>query len=311
MNELFIHLRKDLKMLTSDSLFVVLMLALGVIAFVVGLTTCMTYISGGFGGWTDIVTRASIAQSQRNALSSYWSSIGNIYAMVFLITAAMALSGEKESGMSKYILTFRVRKPMFYLSKMVVLVLIASVALVVALVAYLVVFSVMDLPMLDLPILGASILFPWLSMVAFASLGLAISTLSSKKAAVIGVAVVVFFALSILSGVSYYAGVGAALHVNPQAQVNNYTEFMPVEYKLLIYSNPMVLMQGTSYVLGVDNYQAKLFDPSMGMLIATIQIALLTGLGAMSFWRERRDRSLFGALLSMVKRSTLDRGQGS
>ena len=149
-----------------------------------------------------MVTRASLEALQTNTLISYWSSIGNILMVIFLATSAMAMSVEKDSGMSKFVLTQRVSKTRFYLSKLLLLIALVLFGLIVALIAYLIVFSFMDVPMLDLEGLMLSMLFPLLSMLVFTALGLMIATLANKKGAVIAIAVVLFIALSAISQLS-------------------------------------------------------------------------------------------------------------
>lgn len=290
MNEFETHFRKDVKLLTSDSLFIILLVMLAALSFFLALTTCVSYIWGMSGGWS-VVTKATIEISQKNALVSYWGSIGNLFMVLFLAIAAMAMSVEKDTGMSRYTLTFRVRKISFYLSKLLLLTILVAIALAIALVAYLLVFSLMDVPMLDVGSLAASMLYPLLGMMVFASLGLALSTLATKKGAVIALAVVVFFALTLLSDISIGIGTQAALQVHPTAGPNNYTDYMPLEYKMLIYGNPVIIAQGTSYILGTAAGGMILFDTAGGIALSVGFLFAFIALGLLSFSRERQEQS--------------------
>lgn len=292
MSEFRTHLRKDVKLLTSDSLFVILIVALGALSFFSALTTCASYVQSITGGM-NLVTKASLELAQKNALVNYWNTVGNFFMVLFLAISAMAMSVEKDSGMSRYVLTFRVRKVSFYMSKLVLLMALVLVALVIALAAYLVVFSFMDVPMLDPGNLAISMLFPLLGMLAFAALGLALSTLATKKGAVIALAVVVFIALSAVSAVSTGLGIAAAQHIHPTAGPNNYTEFMPLEYKLLIYGNPVIIGQGTSYILlGASSSGAmQWFDIAGGIALSAGFLFVFIALGLLSFSKERQEQS--------------------
>jgi ABC-type transport system involved in multi-copper enzyme maturation permease subunit len=301
MSELSIHLRKDLKLLTSDSLFIILLVALAAISFFMALAICASYVQSITFGM-NVVTMASLQAAQKGALVNYWSTIGNIFMVMFLVISAMAMSVEKDSGMSRYVLTFKVRKLSFYVSKMIVVVTLVLIALFTALAAYLVVFSFMDVPMLDLGSLMASMLYPLLGMLVFASLGLALSTLATKKGAVIALAVVVFFALTMVSAMSIGLGTQAAVRNHPTAGPNNYTDFMPVEYKLLIYGNPVIIAQGTSYILGTSTGNLVLFDTAGGIALSVGFFFAFFALGLLSFSRERQEQSWLATLRGQRKR---------
>ncbi|WP_019176236.1 ABC transporter permease [Methanomassiliicoccus luminyensis] len=304
MSEFSTHLRKDAKLLTTDSLFVVLLVLLAIISFIIALTTSTSYVWSQTRG-SSVITQAIMEENQKTALISYWISIGTILMALFSAVAAMAMSVEKDSGMSKYILTFKVRKPLFYLSKLLVLTVLVLAAMGISLAAYLIVFSFMDVPMLDIGSLAASMLFPMLGMLVFASLGLALSTLTSKKGAVIALAVVLFLAMTSISSVSMSLGVNAALDVNPEAGPNNYTAYMPWGYKLLIYGNPVILAQGTSYALGVDtgsSYSLILFDTAGGVALGLGFFVAFVVLGMLSFSRERTERGLIYSMRDRFSR---------
>jgi ABC-type transport system involved in multi-copper enzyme maturation permease subunit len=301
MSEFMVHLRKDVKLLTSDSWFIVLLVALTAVSFFIALASCAAYVQNIT--WGDlVVTRASLEALQRSALVSYWSSIGNILMVIFLATSSMAMSVEKDSGMSKYILTQRVSKIRFYLSKLLLLIALVLFGLIVALIAYLIVFSFMDVPMLDLGSLMLSMLFPLLSMLVFTAMGLMIATLANKKGAVIAIAVVLFIALTAISQLSINLGAVAAMRDDPTLTNYNFTSGLPLEYQLLIYSNPVILIQGTSYALNVDNSYAPLFDTGQGVILAVLYFVVFTALGLLSFSRERLDVPWSTRLLSAVGR---------
>ncbi|MBI0582796.1 MAG: hypothetical protein ISF22_01065 [Methanomassiliicoccus sp.] len=291
MNEFAIHLRKDIKLLTSDSLFVIFLLVIAVASFIMALTTCASYVQMNTYG-TSVVTRASLEAAQRGTLVNYWSSVGGILTAMFLGASAMALGAEKDSGMSRYTLSHKVRGPIFYLSKLLVILLLIAIAMLTALAAYLIVFSFMDVPMLDAGSLATSMVFPFLAILVFSSLGLALSTVGTKKGAMVAVAIVVFIALSALSSISINMGAYAAVSDDPNVTYANFTEALPLEYKLLIYGNPMVITYGSSYMLGTgDANGAQFYDVGGGVLLAAGFFVAFTALGLVLMSRERMERS--------------------
>jgi len=302
MSEFQTHFRKDVKLLTSDTLFIFLLVLLGVLSFFIAVTTCTSYVWSMTGG-SSVVTQHALELAQKSALVNYWSSVGNIFMVLFLAAAAMAISVEKESGMSRYILTFRARKPAFYLSKLLLLMILVAIALVIALVVYLVVFSFMDVPMLDASSLAASMLFPALGMMVFATLGLALSTFATKKGAVIALAVVVYMALTILSSFSIAMGSQAVYRDHPTAGPNNLTEFMPLEYKLLIYGNPIIISQGTSAILDANSGSWHPFDAGGGVVLSVAFFIVFLVLGLLSFSRERMEHSWLTTVKGIRKRA--------
>ena len=287
MNEFVIHLRKDLKLLTSDSMFVIFLMLMAVTSFIIALATCAGYVQSNTYGMS-VVTRASLEFAQKNALANYWNGIGSLLTAMLLGAAAMAMGSEKENGMSRYTLSHRVRGPLFYLSKLLVVLALVSMAMVIALAAYLIVFSFMDVPMLDPGSLALSMAFPFLAMVVFSSLGLAVSTLGTKKGTMVALAVVLFIIMTAILPISMEMGYVAAKRVDPNVGYGNYTQALPLEYQLLIYGNPMVLSYGSMYVMGTQGiYNAPLYDAGGGVLLAAGFFVAFTALGLLLMSRER------------------------
>jgi ABC-type transport system involved in multi-copper enzyme maturation permease subunit len=295
MNEFLIHVRKDYRLITADSLFIVLLLVLVAVAFVMAFSSASAYIQGVWG-WQEIVTQHTIEMQQKSALMGYWQNIGNVYMVIFLVLSSMAITAEKDNGMVSYILTLKSSHRRFYLSKFVILLMLTAYATIIALAAYLIVFSIMDMPMLNIGDLMASMVFPVLMIVVFAAVGLMLSTLSSKKGAVIAISVVAFFALTLLFGVSLGLGTSAAYQENHFVTAQNVTEFIPLEYKVLIYANPLVLTYGAQQIMNINaddsvGYYGSpvLFDTvgAFGLGLAMVAFYLL--LGMFIFGRERRE----------------------
>jgi len=82
-NEFLIHLRKDLKLLTSDSMFVIFLLVMAVASFIIALSTCAGYVQGNTYG-SSVVTRASLELAQKSALVNYWSVVGGLLTAMLM-----------------------------------------------------------------------------------------------------------------------------------------------------------------------------------------------------------------------------------
>lgn len=289
MKELAVHMRKDVKLLTSDSLFVIFLVMIAVTSFIIALTICAAYVQSNTYG-PSVVTKASLEAAQASALVNYWGTVGSLLMAMFIGASAMAMGAEKETGMGRYTLSHKVRGPALYLSKLVVVLAMVAIAMVIALAAYLIVFSFMDIPMLDLGRLAASMVFPFLGILVFSSLGLAISTMGSKKGAMVAVAIMVFFILSVIFPISISMGATAAMRADPTLTYDNYTKALPLEYQLLIYGNPMALTYGSNYIMGGTGGSAQLFDTTGGVLLAAGFFVAFTALGLVQFSRERMER---------------------
>lgn len=302
MNELTIHLRKDLKLLTSDSMFVIFILVMAVTSFIIALSTCAGYVQQNTWG-SSVVTKASLKALQTSTLVSYWGTVGSLLTALFMGASAMAMGAEKESGMSRYTFSHKMRGPVFYFSKLLIILFMVAIAMVTALAAYVIVFSFMDVPMLDLGSLASSMVFPFLCILVFSSLGLAISALGTKKGAMVAAAIAIFFILSVLSPISIGMGQVAAMRADPNLTYENYTEALPLEYKLLIYGNPMVLVLGSTYLMGTSGSTAQLFDLTGGVLLAAGFFVAFTALGLLLFSRERLERPWSERIRSLLKRA--------
>jgi len=305
MSELTTHLRKDVRLLMTDPMFAILLVALAGIAFIIALVSCAGYVSSMTYG-SDVVTQASLELKQRQALASYWGAIAGVFMVIFTVIAALALTGEKESGMVRYVLTYRTSKLWFYASKFIVLLSVVIMAMLIALITYLAVFSFMDVPMLEIGTLAASMVFPLLIAMVFAAIGLALSTMSDKKAGAIVASVAIFFLLSLLSQMSIGLGVSAAYDINPDVTAQNVTEYIPLEYKVLIYANPLVLGFGTDLMLNISHYDhftsPQLFDPGWGAALGLAMVMAWFAIGLVSFSRERMDKGWLTRIRGRLKR---------
>ena len=294
MKQLLIQVRKDLKLLSTDARFVFLIVALAAIAFILSVQACSSYVTTAKN--TNIVTSATLVIQQKVNLGQYWTMLLAIDSAIFIVAGSLAMSAEKDTGMLRYILTSGCDKKRFFASKFLVLMIMVGIAVAVSLVAYLIAFAMMDMPTLGADVLLASMVFPAIMLLAFAALGLFLSTVSRKKAVPIILAIFLFFLLSTMFSLSLSIGSNEAYRANPHVALNNVTEYIPPLFKMMDLSNPMVLTQGTYISMGVapedfaSTYNPVLFDPVGGAVLGLGMMAVFLLLGYLVFRAERLDK---------------------
>lgn len=292
MNELAVHLKKDLKMLSSDSIFLISMLVLAVMAFVMAFESSWSYVDGSFSYYSTLTTRYIIERKQVSTLDGYWISLCNLYTILLTMMSSMLLTSEKESGMMSYILTLRTRKWRFFLSKFMIVLGVSTLIAVVSMLAYLIVFSAMDVPFLGVNDVLASMLLPMLTVIIFSVIGLAVSALVRKKGAAIALSVVVWLVISLGYATLTSMGESAAFDdPDYDYETDEWIDFVPLGYKLLIYANPMVLVNG----------QGDYLDMTGGAILGVCMVIAYLGLGLALFARERTERGVIRDLVRKVK----------
>jgi ABC-type transport system involved in multi-copper enzyme maturation permease subunit len=307
MNELVIQVRKDLNMLSTDARFVFLIVALAAIAFILSFVSCSNYISTT--RYESITTASSVMIGQKINLGQFWGSLLMIDTAIFIVAGSLAMSAEKDGGMLRYILTSKCDKKMFFFSKFLVLTMMVAIAVSVSLVAYIITFAMMDMPSMGLEVLLFSMLFPTLTLLVFASLGLLLTTISKKKAVSIILAIFLFFFLSTMYSMTMSMGSSEAYRANEHVTIDNVTDFIPMAFKVLDLSNPLILVQGTYLTLGLitedyaSTYSPPFFDLWGGLALGLAMLIILLGIGYLAFRTERLDGSggnqgLIGRLLA-------------
>jgi ABC-type transport system involved in multi-copper enzyme maturation permease subunit len=294
MSELADHLRKDLKLLSSDSLFIISLIMLAVIAFIMAFEASWAYVDSSWSYYSVLTTRSIIERRQVNTLEDYWTNLCNMYSVLLFIVASMLLTSEKESGMVSFILTLKTRKWQFYLSKFLMLTGVAAFTVTASMLAYLIVFSSMDVPFLGIVDVLSSMLFPFLVIMTFCSIGLMASALVKKKGAAIALAVVLYLVITMVYASATSMGESIA-YDDPDFDYSedDFVDFVPLGYKILIYANPWVLINGRADYLGTWE----------GAALGLCMIAFFLVLGSVLFARERTERGLFKDLIGRTRRS--------
>jgi ABC-type transport system involved in multi-copper enzyme maturation permease subunit len=294
MKQLFIQVRKDLKLLSTDARFIFLIVALAAIAFIMAVQSCSSYVTTA--KYTNIVTSVSLMIQQKANLGSYWTMLMAIDSAIFIVAGSLAMTAEKDTGMLRYILTSGCDKKRFFASKFLILTMMVAIAVVISIVAYLIAFAMMDMPTLGVDVLIASMLFPAIILLVFSALGLFLASLSKKKAVPIILAIFLFFLVTTMFSMSLSLGASEAYKANQHVAVNNATEFIPPLFIAMDLTNPMVLTQGTYLSMGVaaedfaSVYNPVLYDVVGGVVLGLAMMLVFLGIGYMAFRTERLDK---------------------
>ncbi len=285
MREFLEHLRKDVRLCRSDSLYLLLMLIVTVMAFVMSFVSTSSYVSQ----WPSLLTtEAELLERQRSNLNAYWLMISNSLLIVFVLISSMTITAEKESGMVRYVLTHRTRSWSMYLSKYLILACLAIYAVAVSSLAYYLVFTAMDLALLDAGDIFSAMVLPMMAVLIFCAIGLMVSALVSKKGAAIALGVVLFLGIS-MSFTMVVSMANEAAYDHPDWEWGlDEMDYMPGYFKTIIKMNPMVLISGPEFLAEGE-----------GALIGLGMIAGYLALGMIIFARERTE---FGLLKDLQLR---------
>ncbi len=287
MNELMVHVRKDLRTQFSDSVFLLLVTALVMISVLVAFQSSVSYLNS-INSQQFVVADLSVDNARRQSLYDFWSGILSIFTIVILLVSSFSLTGEKETGMTRFVLTYRTSKFSIYLSRFIVLSLLVLLSCLISLLTFFIVFSLMDVSVLGAEVLLASMVFPLLILLAFGAFGLMVSTLSSKKSAVISLALIAFVLGSILAPSLQSAAYEDVIRHHPGVTYNNYTQYVSLEYIVGIFSYPMSLKEGIVQMLNSDGGLQPHFLSVEGDLLAGVLLTIaLFALGFAVFNRER------------------------
>jgi len=272
MNGMELHLRKDLKMLSSDQAFPFFVTFLVIVCAVSVTVSLLSYQANTSDSKDWALSASSVANAELWISSQYWGYVMLIFALLFTGASSLAMSNERGSGMVKYILTGPVDYVQFFLSKYVVLLAMSALAVIIALLAYVVAFPLLDLGLMAPSEYLAKCAYLFMAMAVFSALGLLTSTLADKKGMTVAVAIVLFFLLIMLMQMSIgLTGSGGASSA-------------PLPIQAMIYGNPLVITYADSADYAILNgFQAGL------LACAQAGLLLIAGLAIFSQERPRND----------------------
>ena len=310
MRQFEVYLRKDLRLLVSEAFFPIVVMLVTAICMVFAFFATNTYASAVHANynWASFTppSPSEIKLLQKSSLGNYWVSVLSPLSLLILIVSCLSLTGERESGMMKYILTYRKRGNALIASKFVTLVLISMVFGVISLLAYLLVFSLTGGVVLGAEILFVSLVFPTLLFITLSSLGLFVSTLMRKKHIVVVASVLIFLIITSVMGNVLDSGMASAqnrfaeTHERLGMTNEQLREYFPSGSKILVSSNPLVLEQGLFVALnlsGADQDPAAwgtfaLFGLDYYITYAAVATAVFFLAALISFRRERSDEHI-------------------
>lgn len=297
MNELLIHLRKDIKVISSSALVILFILIISV-SILASLNSANSY-SQQISNFGDRIGPASQQEMLKDNLLAYWKSVIVVSSIISMIVFSSLMAQEKESGMLGYTLTFRPRTSTMFASILVLSIMIALALVLTSLIIYCFVFVISGLSLPDNESVVMSLLFPISILIIFSLLGTIIALLISKKNTSIIVSVAVFFILMLSSTYAFNFGSNENLQTNGGMIGAPNPDNFSILSKSIIMINPQSLNEGTVHLLNLSNDYVKgninsdhftYLSLDQDIILAILYIASLTLLGWIIFNRNNLNR---------------------
>ncbi|MDW5562956.1 MAG: ABC transporter permease subunit [Methanomassiliicoccus sp.] len=310
MRQFEVYLRKDLRLLISEAFLPIVVMLAAAICLIFAFFASNAYASSVHANynWASYTppSPSEMLLLQRSSLGAYWISVLSPLSLLILVVSCLSLTGERESGMVKYILTYRKGGSAFIASKFVTLVLISMMFSFISLLAYLLILSLTGGIVLGADALLISLVFPTLLFITLSSLGLFVSTLVRKKHVVAVAGVLIFLIITAIMGSVLDSGMASAQNEFTETHESlgmtnaQMRELFPSGSKMLVSANPMILQQGlfvalnlsgadqdtvawgTFALYGLDYYLAYAAVATAGFFLAAL----------ISFRRERSDEHI-------------------
>lgn len=251
-HELRAHLRKDLQLMFSSSSLVLLIAAMLALGFIFAYNTSLYF----FDSYSyRPVTGNELHELYADSIIDYWGGILFIWPIFVAMIAALFMSREKEGGMFGYILTYRPRGGLMYLSKFLVLSFVLTLIVLASAVIFQLVFFFNNGSFFPLFELLGTCAYPLFGMIILSQLCLLICLLAKKG----NTGLIATMCIVLLLAVTLNTFMGLAWN-----EMNDNNEFAPydpdlypVEYRIAILLNPMFLQEGVISAMNVSNdYQS-------------------------------------------------------
>jgi ABC-type transport system involved in multi-copper enzyme maturation permease subunit len=144
-----------------------------------------------------------------NAMYDYWVMIINTLGLLLFVVSASGFGTDKESGLLKYTLAFGADSRLLYLSKFIFMTFLALIALVAAMIMFVIMLSATGSVPLDVGKFLASAALVLLQFLVIISIGLVISITLKKKGTAILMAFVLMIGTAALAQFLAYDGYNA------------------------------------------------------------------------------------------------------
>lgn len=251
-HELRAHLRKDLRLMFSGSSLILLIAAMLALGFIFAYNISVNFFDS-YNSWP--VTGQELHRLYSDTIIDYWGGILYIWPILAAMIAALFMSREKEGGMFGYILTYRPRGGLMYLSKFLVLSAVLTLIVLASAAIFQFVFFFINgrfFPLFDL--LGACV-YPLLGMIILSQLCLLICLLAKKGNT--GLIATMCMVLLLTATLNMFMGLAWNEMYDNNESAPYDPGLYPVEYRIAILLNPMFLQEGVISAMNVSNdYQS-------------------------------------------------------
>lgn len=266
MNEFLVLLKKDFRLLFTDSYFAIVLVAMFVLSSVALISVAADYTSYTQNPPIPL-SFADKELKQRSCLLDYWNIVIPIGALVILVVSSLSFSLEKESGMMRFILSYGKSRSLFFFSKSVIVIMVCALVTAIPVIVFLLGFYVLGLgPLVDGQLVLASSLFPLLIMLIVSMLGILISSLNKKRHTAVIIAVLAFLIITTMYSYAIENGMNdARAEFNREhsddgmtMSISDARALFPTDKKMTLLFNPMLLKEGLPSML---NLTGKEIDP--------------------------------------------------
>ena len=259
LRELRTHVEKDLRLLLSGSAPVFLLSAMLAIGFIAAYDASISF-SQSYNYYSSLPD-FDLNELYAETIFYYWSLISFLWSLIIVVIAALFISQEKENGMLQYILTYRPRSWLVYISKLMTLFITIILIVLASIGIFQVVFFIVSSRSLPWTALLESCIYPIFAIVILSQLCILVSLLIKKKN--IGMIATVCIVLSLFATSTVLTSIGIDEMMERSSDVPSHgtnPEYFPVMYKFIIVLNPMFLFEGIVSILDLSNdYQSGIF----------------------------------------------------
>lgn len=249
-------MRKDLSLLTSGSFFFIIIAVMLSVAFLSAYDTSASF-SRSVEYYENLLSDQELTGMKNESLFDFWTLTLFLWPITVAVLAAMSIAQENEGGMLSYLLTYRPRSWLVYLSKFLILSAVIALVCVASALIFNATFYFLSGETADWASVLGSAVFPMFGLIILSQLCMAIALLSRKKGFAPVTAICVMF---LLTGVSNVAESDGLKQVMDGDFSSERSALFPVWDKVLVMLNPMFLDEGTVSVLGLENdYNSGIF----------------------------------------------------
>lgn len=302
MNEILILLRKDLRLLLSESYLPIIIVAIVVLSGVAAFSAVDDYSTFVRDPPMDLSLEDKELK-QRTCLLDFWNMVIPFDVLIVLAVSALSLSMERENGMLRFILSYGRSRSLFFASKGLVVIMICTIAALIPVAAFPLGFFITGIDILiDAQLMLASAVFPLLIVLSASMLGLLISALCRKRHTAVIVAVMAFLVITMTYSSTLQSGMDDAMfqyrqeHGDLFMTISDARELFPEDKRVALLLNPMLIKEGLPQTLNLTGNGMNLanvdtfafYDQATDATIGLATIGALFLAGYLLFMHTRR-----------------------